>query len=134
MPIVMSNASNPFKNNFCFLLWENSNGVTVFISHRKSIDYYYCEWIHWKTDVAQISFIQALINGTTSCPSLLSRISFKIPQRRTRNLILIKTTFLNDPLNLMIRKYNLYINYCDSNQSCDTVKLKLKNYLLCHLN
>lgn len=80
--------------------------------------------------ISQLSFIHSVLIANISSPSVLNRIHFNIPQRRTRNMILLKTTFQNDPINIMIRKYNEYVNLLDFNQSKMTVKSNLKSYFL----
>ena len=81
-----------------------------------------------RREIAQVSFIQSLLNGAISAPQLLCRINWNIPQ--TRNFRVFNTTFFADPINVMIKKYNIHAVKFDFNQKTDSIRENLKNYYI----
>lgn len=83
-----------------------------------------------RREIAQVAFIQSILNGAISSPFLLSKINWIVPQRLTRNSKLFKTTFLNDPMNIMIKNYNVFADKFEFNQKAESVRQSLKKYYL----
>lgn len=83
-----------------------------------------------RRSIAQINFIQSLFNSNIYCPPLLSKLNIIVPSRRTRQYTLLRANFSNDPLNLMIKKYNSYSHLFELCESDNVVKTKLKTNLL----
>lgn len=94
--------------------------------------------------IYQIIFILSLIHAKISSPSLLNELRFRIPQRYTRNYLLLDEdiNLNNSPFSLIKRNFNDIFSrrnekgdfIFDFNQSIDSTKRKMKQYFEKHVN
>ena len=106
--------------------------------YRTRLHYFNMNTLEDRRTIYQLLFVIYLINGKISSPYLLNELRFRVPQRNTRNYLLldeninmnnsqfynIKRTF-NDIFSRRNEEGKFIIDF---NQSTDTVKTKLKQY------
>lgn len=113
-------------------------------SYKNRLLFFHMNTLEDRRKIYQIVFIFSLLTDKVSSPNLLSNINIRIPQRATRNYLLLSDdkNKYDNPFSLMKKLFNAIFSTknkknefdFDLNQNVKTIKSKLKIYFELNVN